>query len=75
MIMLYPQTPHQVASGAVCHGRSRKPAGRPAFRRAADPAGRRFGGRGDLQPHHGAGFFSEDFMQTSLKRYLESSLS
>ena len=49
-----PQAPLQVASGAVCHGRSRKPAGRPAFRRAADPAGRRFGGRGDLQPHHGA---------------------
>ena len=44
--------PHfQPASGTIRHGRPRKPAGGHPFRRAADPAGRRFGGRGDLQSH------------------------
>ena len=46
-----PETALQLPARAVHHGRSGKPAGRPPFRRAADPARRQLRGRGALQPH------------------------
>ena len=48
-----PETPLRGPARQVRHGRSRKPARGPAFRRAADSARRQFGGRRPLQPPAG----------------------